>query len=66
MGRTLWIMLAALVSAPAAATPVTVQCKLGPSAPIYGRLTVLVDIEARFVAIEASKMPGVRWEYREG
>lgn len=61
--------LAVLVSvAPAMANPISLHCTIkGPSAKMFGRLTVEVDLDALSVAIEApEKMPGIRWEYRNG
>lgn len=56
-----------LIATPANAAPVSLQCRIvGPRAAIYGPLAVIVDIEARHIQIEARKMPGVRWEYRDG
>jgi hypothetical protein len=64
-----WLVLAVLsVATPAAANPVSLQCTVkGHGAEIFGRLAVEVDLDALSVKIEApEKMPGVRWEYRNG
>jgi hypothetical protein len=57
-----------LVATPVAAMPVSLQCTIhGQRAAAYGPLTVVVDPDALSVAIEApEKMPGIRWEYRNG
>lgn len=64
-----WLVLAGLlVATPVAASPVSLQCTIkGDGADIFGRLAVEVDLEALSVKIEApEKMPGIRWEYRNG
>jgi hypothetical protein len=57
-----------LVATPLAAMPVSLQCTIhGQRAAAYGRLAVVVDLDALSVKIEApEKMPGIRWEYRNG
>ena len=61
-------LAALLMAAPAAAEPVALHCTIkGPHAAIFGPLSVVVDLAARTVQIEApEKMPGFRWHYRHG
>ena len=63
-----WLLLALLLAiSPATASPANLQCTIkGPGAKMFGRLTVEVDLDALSVGIEAEKMPGLRWEYRNG
>jgi hypothetical protein len=59
---------AVLDASVAAAKPISLKCTIyGQRAAAYGRLAVVVDLDALSVKIEApEKMPGIRWEYRNG
>jgi len=61
------VLLALLVNFPAAADVVRLKCRIrGPGAVTYGRLSVMVDLDARWVEVEAEKAPGLRWGYHDG
>ena len=63
------LLAALLVALPVAARPMNLRCtfKDKEAAAHYGRLYVVVDLDALSVKIEApERLRGFRWEYRNG